>query len=180
VFAILLVLTFGAWFAVEHTLSVHSISTTRREAFYWLAILFTFALGTASGDLIAERFALGYPTALALFAALIAIVTIAHYAVKRHLGAEHRRMSSNAVLAFWLAYILTRPLGASLGDYLSQARSDGGLGLGTTVTSALFLATILALVVYLSLTKRDRIVSEPAPSWESDAVGEPLPIAQTR
>jgi uncharacterized membrane-anchored protein len=180
VFAILLVLTFGAWFAVEHTLSVHSISTTRREAFYWLAILFTFALGTASGDLIAERFALGYPTALALFAALIAIVTIAHYAVKRHLGAEHRRMSSNAVLAFWLAYILTRPLGASLGDYLSQARSDGGLGLGTTVTSALFLATILGLVVYLSLTKRDRIVSEPSPSWESDAVGKPLPIAQTR
>jgi uncharacterized membrane-anchored protein len=160
VFAVLLVLTFAAWFVSEKTLSVHSIFTTRREGFYWLTILVTFALGTAAGDLIAEKFGLGYLTALGLFVGLIAVVTIAHYGVKSLLAAEHKHQSTNAVLAFWLAYILTRPLGASIGDYLSQARADGGLGLGTTGTSALFLAAILALVVYLSRTKRDVISAE--------------------
>jgi uncharacterized membrane-anchored protein len=174
VFAILLVLTFATWYAVERTLSIHSIFTRRRETFYWLTILFTFALGTAAGDLIAEKFGLGYLVALGLFAALIAVVTIAHYAVRGLLAAEHRHQSTNAVLAFWLAYILTRPLGASIGDYLSQARSDGGVGLGTTATSAVFLATILGLVVYLALTKKD--VIEPqivSPSEGRAATGIP-------
>jgi len=157
VFSIALALTFAVWYAVEKTLSVHSIVTARREAFYWLAILFTFALGTAAGDLAAERFGLGYLIALFLFAGLIAIVTIAHYAVRGILAAEHRHQSTNAVLAFWIAYILTRPLGASIGDYFSQARADGGLGLGTTTTSALFLIAILGLVVYLTLTRKDEI-----------------------
>jgi uncharacterized membrane-anchored protein len=170
VFAVLLLLTFGTWFLVEKTLSVHSIRTTRREAFYWTTILFTFALGTAAGDLIAEKFGLGYLTALALFAGLIVVVTIAHYAVKWMLAAEHRHQSTNAVLAFWLAYILTRPLGASIGDYLSQAKADGGLGLGTTATSAIFLVTILALVVYLTLTKKDEIPVEPAETPEEIGV----------
>jgi uncharacterized membrane-anchored protein len=118
--------------------------TTRREAFYWLAVLVTFALGTAAGDLTAERLNLGYAVALLLFAALIGGVAVAHYG-----------LNLNAVTAFWVAYILTRPLGASLGDYLSQARADGGLGLGTAVTSGLFVATIAAVVAYLSITRKD-------------------------
>jgi len=159
-FSIALVLTFAVWYMVEKTLSVHSIVKTRREAFYWLAILFTFALGTAAGDLTAEKFGLGYLTSLFIFAGLIGTVTIAHYTVKGTLAVEHRHQSRNAVLAFWLVYILTRPLGASIGDYLSQARSDGGLGSGTTTTSALFLITILGMVVYLTLTRKDELPLE--------------------
>jgi len=157
VFSIALGATFALWYAIEKTLSIHSIFTTRREAFYWLAILFTFALGTAAGDLTAEKFGLGYLTSIFIFAGLIAIVTFVHYAIKGLLAVEHRRQSTNAVLAFWIAYILTRPLGASIGDYLSQAHGNGGLGLGTTGTSALFLVTILGLVVFLTLTKKDEI-----------------------
>ncbi len=157
VFAVALATTFAVWYAFEKTLSIHSIVTTKREAFYWLAILFTFALGTAAGDLSAEKFAIGYLNSVFIFAGLIAVVTAAHYGIRAYLAMEHRHQSTNAVLAFWLAYILTRPLGASIGDYLSQAQSDGGLGLGTTVTSALFLAAILGLVVYLSFTKKDEI-----------------------
>ncbi len=157
IFSIVLAVVFAIWYAVEKTLSIHSIMSTRREAFYWLAILFTFALGTAAGDLSAEYFNLGYLTSVIIFAGLITLVTIAHYGLKAYLGAEHRRMTSNAVLAFWLAYILTRPLGASIGDWLSQLRDDGGLGLGATMTSILFLGAILATVVYLTVTKKDEI-----------------------
>ncbi len=152
VFGAALAATFAVWYASERTLSIHSITTTRREAFYWLAILFTFALGTAAGDLVSERYELGYLTAALLFAALIGVVAIAHYA-----------LGVNAVLTFWIAYILTRPLGASIGDYLSQPVDDGGLGLGTTGTSALFLVTILALVIYLVVSKADA----PLPVRES-------------
>jgi uncharacterized membrane-anchored protein len=161
VFAAMLTLTFLAWFVTEKTLSVHSISTTRREAFYWTTILFTFALGTAAGDLIAEKFGLGYLTAVALFGGLIVVVTAAHYVVKWMLGAQHKHQSTNAVLAFWMAYILSRPLGASIGDFLSQKRVDGGLQFGTTKTSALFLALILGLVVFLTVTKKDEIPLAP-------------------
>ncbi|MBF0479992.1 MAG: hypothetical protein HQL26_10960 [Candidatus Omnitrophica bacterium] len=162
VFSSALVLTFAFWYAFEKTLSVHSIVTSRREAFYWLAILFTFALGTAAGDLSAERCGLGYCTSLFIFAGLIAAVTIIYYLVKKILPVGHWYQSANSIFAFWLAYILTRPLGASIGDYLSQARTDGGLGLGTTGTSALFLITILGLVVYLTLTRKDEISPEVA------------------
>ncbi len=145
IFAIVLAAVFAAWFAVERTLSIHTIFTTRRESFYWLAILFTFALGTAAGDLSAEKLDLGYAISILIFGGLIAIVTIAHY-----------RFRLNAVLAFWLAYILTRPLGASIGDEMSQnSHKYGGLGLGTTGTSYIFLGCILALVSYLSITRRD-------------------------
>ena len=137
--------TFVVWFALERTLSIHTIVTTRRESFYWLAVLFTFALGTAGGDLVAERLGLGFLTSALIFAGAIAAVTIAHF-----------RFRLNAVAAFWIAYILTRPLGASIGDWLSQPTADGGLGLGTTTTSVAFLAAILATVVYLTITKRDR------------------------
>jgi uncharacterized membrane-anchored protein len=145
IFSVALAITFAWWYAAERTLSIHTIYTTRREAFYWLAVLFTFALGTAAGDLAAERLSLGYWKAALVFGAMIAVVAIGHF-----------RFKLNAVLAFWIAYILTRPLGASLGDYLSQSSQDGGLGLGTTGTSALFCATILALVVFLTWTKKDQ------------------------
>ncbi len=160
IFAIVLAIVFAAWYLVEKTLSIHSINTLGREAFYWLTVLFTFALGTAAGDLMAERLALGYLTSLFIFAGAIAVIAVAHYALKTYLGAEHKHMSTNAVLAFWLAYILTRPLGASIGDYLSQAQPDGGLGLGTTVTSGIFLAAILFTVIYLAITRVD--VTTPA------------------
>ncbi len=145
IFAVALGLTFAAWYAKEGTLSIHSIVTSTRESFYWLAVLFTFALGTAAGDLVAERMNVGYWRSALLFGALIAVVFAAHRLL--HLG---------AVLAFWIAYILTRPLGASVGDYLSQQRADGGLGLGTTGTSALFLVAIVGVVSYLTSTRRDQ------------------------
>jgi uncharacterized membrane-anchored protein len=145
VFAAILAIVFAVWYAVERTLSIHSIVTSRREAFYWLAILFTFALGTAAGDLSAEKLSLGYFPSALIFGGIIALVTLAHYGLRL-----------NAVLAFWLAYILTRPLGASIGDWLSQPQSNGGLGLGTTGTSYLFLACILVLVVFLTITRRDQ------------------------
>lgn len=145
-FSIALAVTFGMWYLSEKTLSIHSIYTSRREAFYWLAILFTFALGTAAGDLTAEHFKLGYLPSALLFAGLIVSVTVAYHVFKL-----------NAVLAFWIAYILTRPLGASIGDFLSQTRDNGGLGLGTTMTSMIFLMVILALVIYLTLTKKDEL-----------------------
>jgi uncharacterized membrane-anchored protein len=146
VFSIVLAAVFAVWYAVERTLSIHSIVTTRREAFYWLAILFTFALGTAAGDLLAEKADLGYAVSIAIFGGAIAVVTFAHYVLKM-----------NAVLSFWLAYILTRPLGASIGDFMSQkSHKYGGLGLGTTGTSYIFLACILVLVMFLTVTKRDQ------------------------
>jgi uncharacterized membrane-anchored protein len=156
VFAIVLAIVFATWYISERTLSIHTIFTTKREAFYWAAILFTFALGTAAGDLSAEKMNLGYAVSAAIFAGIIAAVTIAHYAFKL-----------NAVLAFWLAYILTRPLGASIGDYLSQPKHNGGLGLGTTGTSYIFLGCILALVTFLSITRRDATeVTERGPRAE--------------
>jgi uncharacterized membrane-anchored protein len=146
VFAAILAVVFALWYAVERTLSIHTIVTTRREAFYWLAILFTFALGTAAGDLVAEQFSLGYAISIAIFGAVILAITVAHYGLRM-----------NAVLAFWLAYIMTRPLGASIGDELSQhSHKFGGLGLGTSGTSFLFLGCILALVAYLTVSGRDR------------------------
>ncbi len=147
-FAVALVVVFVAWYRSERTLSIHHVDTTRRESFYWLAVLFTFALGTAAGDLVAERMDLGYWVSAGLFALAIAAVAVAHFA-----------LGLDAVWSFWTAYILTRPLGASIGDYLSQPTSGGGLGLGTVITSVLFLAVILGLVVFLTVTRRD--VSEP-------------------
>ncbi|MFF3468494.1 hypothetical protein [Streptomyces sp. NPDC002619] len=148
VFAIVLAVVFAVWHRRERTLSIHHIDTTSRESFYWLAVLFTFALGTAAGDLVSERIDLGYWLSAVLFAAAIAAVAIAHFA-----------LDLDAVWSFWIAYILTRPLGASIGDYLSQPTSNGGLDLGAVVTSALFLAVILGLVTYLYVTRRD--VAEP-------------------
>jgi uncharacterized membrane-anchored protein len=151
IFTIVLAAVFAAWYASERTLSIHTIHTSRREAWYWLAILFTFALGTAAGDLAAEKLSLGYGVSALMFGGLIAVVGIAHF-----------RFKLNAVLAFWIAYILTRPLGASIGDLMSQPRDAGGLALGTTGTSAIFLAAILTLVTYLTITNRDQTAPQPA------------------
>ena len=140
VFAAALSATFLAWNARERTLSIHSITTPSRERFYWAAILFTFALGTAAGDLMAEQLQLGYALSAAVFAGMIAVVAFTYYAGK-----------ANAVLAFWIAYVLTRPLGASFGDLLSQPPPDGGMGLGTIGASAVFLTVIVALVTVLTI-----------------------------
>jgi len=156
IFAGALAVVFIAWYASERTLSVHAILTTRRELFYWAAILFTFALGTSAGDLIAERLGLGYAWSAMVFLALIAVV----YAAWRFLNID-------AVLAFWAAYILTRPLGATTGDLLSQPATAGGLGLGATWTSVLFLAAILVMVALEVLRQRratDRAGGAPAPA----------------
>jgi uncharacterized membrane-anchored protein len=146
IFAVILAVVFGIWYWSERTLSIHTIVTTKREAFYWLAVLFTFALGTSAGDLVAEKFAIGYFPSVLIFGGAIALVAFAHF-----------RFRLNAVLAFWIAYILTRPLGASIGDWMSQPSENGGLNLGTTTTSYIFLGTILALVVFLTITRKDRI-----------------------
>src|ERR1700712_3710760 len=138
-FAGLLAATFAVWYAYEQTLSIHTIFTSRRELFYWTAILFTFALGTASGDLATEALGLGFTLGVVIFGLLILAVASAYY------------FGANAILTFWIGYILTRPLGASLGDLLSQSQNYGGLGLGTYMTSVGFLVVIIALVTMLSV-----------------------------
>jgi uncharacterized membrane-anchored protein len=168
-FSAALALVFAVWYWVERTLSVHTIVTTRREAFYWLAILFTFALGTSAGDLFAEKLELGFLPSAGIFAGAIAVIAVAHF-----------RFKLNAILAFWLAYILTRPLGASIGDYLSQPVEETGLGLGTILTSIIFLTAILSLVVYLTITKRDLIAvsaSEAQLDLEPGSDGLPVSVA---
>jgi uncharacterized membrane-anchored protein len=145
-FSIALILTFIAWKAREGTLSIHQIFSSRREGFYWLVVLFTFALGTAVGDLISEVFGFGYVTTGLIFGVIIAAIAFAHYVLRL-----------DGILAFWLAYIFTRPLGASLGDYLSQPSEYGGLGLGTIYTSLMFLAVIALTVIYMSFHYRPEI-----------------------
>jgi uncharacterized membrane-anchored protein len=152
VFAAILAATFAVWYGIERTLSINTIVTRRRELFYWTAILVTFALGTAAGDLATEALGLGFDVGVLVFGALIALIAGAYY------------LGLDVVLSFWLAYILTRPLGASLGDLLAQARSYGGLGLGTVVTSIVFLSAITVLVAYLSI---DADSTPPKPKQEA-------------
>lgn len=140
-FGVALAATFAVWYMVERTLSIHTIYTTRREVFYWLAILLTFALGTAAGDLAAEGLKLGYLQAGLMYGAIIGLIAFGYFLRK-----------VDAILAFWLAYIVTRPMGASFGDLLSQSVKDGGLGFGTVITSALFLAVIAGVIVYMTFT----------------------------
>jgi uncharacterized membrane-anchored protein len=137
-FACALAATFAIWYAVERTLSIRTIVTTRREVFYWAAILFTFALGTAAGDLATEALGLGFQLGVIVFGVLIAFIAVFY------------SLDVNPVLTFWLAYVLTRPLGASLGDLLSQSRHYGGVGLGTSHTSLAFLTVIVALVAWVT------------------------------
>ncbi len=143
IFGVMLIADFIWWYLSEKTLSVHKINTTKREFFYWFAILFTFSLGTSAGDLISESSGLGYVYATLLFATVIGLIFLAY-----------KYLKMNSILSFWLAYILTRPLGASLGDLLSQPVSAGGVGLGATITSIIFLVLILSLVTYLIITRK--------------------------
>jgi uncharacterized membrane-anchored protein len=149
VFGAALLASFAAWYASERTLSIHTVFTTRRELFYWAVILFTFALGTAAGDLVAEGLHLGYAASALIFGGLIAVVALAHYAFRL-----------NAIAAFWIAYVLTRPFGASCGDFLSQPVASGGLGLGTVGTSVIFLAVILGLVSYLTVVQKKLLMPQ--------------------
>ena len=148
VFAGVLAVVFGVWFLRERTLSIHSIITLPREMFYWLAILVTFALGTAVGDWTLEITGWGPGISVLLPAGLIIAIVVGW------------KLGANAVLSFWLAYILTRPLGANLGDWLGFPADQQGLGLGVAITSAIFLTAILATVVYLSVTRAD-VIGEP-------------------
>jgi uncharacterized membrane-anchored protein len=158
----LLVIVFAVWWFVERTLSMHSIRTRRRETFYWLAILTTFASGTAVGDLVAEKINLGYFSTLLVFLAVIAAIAAVWKFVPK----------ANGVLMFWLAYIMTRPLGASTGDLLSQPGNQG-LNLGTNATSYVFLVLIVAFVAYLSIRKPD--VTSPELVAEDEVYRRPRP-----
>lgn len=139
VFSGLLAINFGVWYAIERNLSIKEIVTPRRELFYWTTVLCTFALGTAAGDLATEALSMGFTVGTLLFGALLA-GTFAAW-----------KLGANVILGFWTAYILTRPFGASLGDLLTQAKTYGGLGMGATWTSAIFLCVILILVAVAQL-----------------------------
>ncbi|MDX2661087.1 COG4705 family protein [Streptomyces stelliscabiei] len=148
VFSVLLAVVFGVWWARERTLSIHSVTTLPRESFYWLAVLVTFALGTATGDWTLELTGWSPGASVLLPLGLIAAITLLW------------KFGANPVLSFWLAYILTRPLGANIGDWLAspkvaQPGEPTGLALGTFTTSLIFLGLILATVVYLTVTRSD-------------------------
>ncbi len=166
VFSVLLAATFGIWYARERTLSIHSINTTPREAFYWFAVLVTFALGTATGDWTLELTGWGPGYSIVLPLSLIAIVTVLW------------RAGADPVLTFWVAYILTRPLGANIGDFLGGPKSEQGLGIGTFGTSLIFLGAILATVVYLSISRAD--VTELDDADLTDAADAPESTPQRR
>jgi uncharacterized membrane-anchored protein len=144
VFGVLLAVVFAAWYARERTLSIHSINTRSRETWYWLTVLVTFSLGTAVGDWTVEATGWTPGVSVLLPLGLIAATLVAW------------KTGANVVLTFWIAYILTRPLGANIGDYLSSDKSEGGLGLGTLWPSLGFLAAILSVVLYLTITRIDR------------------------
>ncbi|CAN5371351.1 membrane protein [soil metagenome] len=143
IFATLLGATFGVWFLREDTVSIHSIDTRRRELFYWSAILFTFALGTGAGDLVAEKLQWGYGLSALVFGSMIMAAAVAYYV-----------FDVSFDLVFWSAYVMTRPFGASIGDLLSQPTGNGGLGFGAERVSAVFLAVILGLVILLAVRRR--------------------------
>ena len=145
-FAILLLAVFWSWSRVERTLSIHSITTTRRELFYWAAVLATFAMGTALGDLAAYTFNLGFLSAGIVFAALFALPGLAFYALR-----------INGILAFWAAYVMTRPLGASFADWTGKDRHAGGLGWGDGPVAAVLALLIAAGVGYLTMSRGDRV-----------------------
>ncbi|HWE91060.1 MAG TPA: hypothetical protein VG317_16495 [Pseudonocardiaceae bacterium] len=144
-YAIVLIVVFAVWYRTEKTLSIHSIYTPRREVFYWLTVITTFALGTAAGDMTATTLGLGYLASGILFAVIIAVPALAHW-----------KLGLNSILAFWFAYIVTRPLGASFADWLGQPTTHaGGLGFGLGTISLVLTAVIVGLVGYLAITRKD-------------------------
>jgi uncharacterized membrane-anchored protein len=149
-FAVVLAVVFAVWYSTEHTLSIHTINTMRREVFYWLTVLATFALGTAAGDMTATTFHLGYFVSGVFFTILIAVPAVAH-----------RWCGLNAIFAFWFAYIVTRPLGASYADWLGVSHARGGLNWGSGSVSVGMTVLILAAVALLARTRRDAPDDEP-------------------
>jgi uncharacterized membrane-anchored protein len=143
-FVVALTIIFITWYASEKTLSIHSIYTRHREAFYWLTVLTTFALGTAAGDMTATTMHLGYFFSGIMFAMLIAIPAVAYWL-----------FGLNEIFAYWFAYIITRPLGASFADWMGVSHNRGGLGLGTGWVSLCLAIIILGLVSYMAITRKD-------------------------
>jgi uncharacterized membrane-anchored protein len=143
-FAIALAVVFAVWYASERTLSIHTIDSPRREAFYWLTVMTTFALGTAAGDMTATTLHLGFLLSGVMFAALIAVPAVAH-----------RWLGLNAIVAFWFAYIVTRPLGASFADWLGVSHARSGLDWGTGAVSIGTAVLVVGVVAYLALSRRD-------------------------
>jgi uncharacterized membrane-anchored protein len=148
-FAIALAVIFVAWYRTERTLSIHSIVTRRRELFYWATVLATFALGTATGDLTATTIGLGYFASAVLFAVVIALPALGY-----------QLLGLNTIAAFWFAYIITRPLGASIADWLGKSRGVGGLNLGDGPVSFVLAVLIIGFVGYLTVTRLD-VKDEP-------------------
>jgi uncharacterized membrane-anchored protein len=143
-FALALAVIFVAWYLGERTLSIHTIYTRRRETFYWATVIATFALGTAAGDMTASTMGLGYFASGVMFAVLIALPALAY-----------RFLGLNGIAAFWIAYVLTRPLGATFADWLGRARNLSGIGLGTGLVSLCLGILIVILVGYLSITRKE-------------------------
>jgi uncharacterized membrane-anchored protein len=140
-FAIVLAVVFVAWYRTEGTLSIHSISTPRREIFYWATVMATFAMGTAAGDFTATTLKLGYPASAILFSGLMLIPVVAYWGFR-----------ASEVFAFWFAYVLTRPIGASVADWLSKPHHVSGMGLGDGKVSLIFGVLIVGFVVYLTVS----------------------------
>jgi uncharacterized membrane-anchored protein len=158
-FAVALAAVFISWQRTEHTLSIHTVNTSRRELFYWAAVVATFALGTAVGDLTAVTVNLGYGGSAILFAVVITIPALGYW-----------RLRWNPIASFWAAYVLTRPLGASVADYVGKAKKVGGLGFGDGRTALLLTAAIVVLVAYLAVTRAD-VQQQPAP-FSADGLRE--------
>jgi uncharacterized membrane-anchored protein len=156
-YAVVLAVVFRTWYRTEGTLSIHSITTERRELFYWAAVLATFALGTAAGDLTAVTFGLGFFGSGLMFAAIIAVPAIGYW-----------RFGMNSILAFWFAYVVTRPLGASFADWLAVSSARGGLALGTGPVSFVLATMIAGFVAYLTVSGKDT----PADSLEPIVAGQ--------
>jgi uncharacterized membrane-anchored protein len=161
-YAVVLVGVFVGWYRTEHTLSIHSVDTPRRELFYWAAVVATFAMGTALGDLTATTFGLGYFTSALLFAAIIAIPAIGYW-----------RLQGNPILCFWFAYVATRPLGASFADWMSKPIASGGLGWGDGPVAVALTLLIFCFVAYLAITGRDvqRLHTTQRSSRSADQLG---------
>jgi uncharacterized membrane-anchored protein len=143
-YGIVLAAVFVSWYRTEHTLSIHSVDTPRRELFYWAAVVATFAMGTALGDLTATTFGLGYLASGLLFGAVIAVPAIGYW-----------RFHWNPILSFWIAYVATRPLGASFADWMGKPQSVGGLGWGDGTVALALTVMIFCLVAFLAITRRD-------------------------
>ena len=154
-FALSLIVIFVLWWKVEGTLSIHSINTPLREMFYWLTVVVTFALGTATGDMTAMTLHLGYLASGILFTALIACIGVVRYAVVTIAAFERHLVSRNAVFAFWAAYVLTRPLGASFADWTGKPQSFGGLGWGDGPVAGVLTVLLVGFVAYLAITRID-------------------------